>query len=67
MSTYSSSIGGGDSSITSNAISNWDSKIEQCLAAVIRVGLSCAADSAGDRLTMRETLAKLHEIKKVLG
>ncbi|KAL7262899.1 hypothetical protein ACSBR1_001128 [Camellia fascicularis] len=66
-STYSSSVGGGNSSTTSNAISNWDSKIEQCLAAVIRVGLSCAADSASDRLTMRETLAKLHEIKKVLG
>ncbi|KAL7262909.1 hypothetical protein ACSBR1_001138 [Camellia fascicularis] len=66
-STYSSSVCGGDSSITSNAISNWDSKIEQCLAAVIRVGLSCAANSASDRLTMRETLAKLREIKKVLG
>ncbi|TYI30201.1 hypothetical protein ES332_A05G369000v1 [Gossypium tomentosum] len=39
-------------------------KYEECLAAVIRVGLSCAAQSPKDRLSMRETLTKLHDIKK---
>ncbi|KAK8643588.1 hypothetical protein V6N13_012876 [Hibiscus sabdariffa] len=41
-------------------------KYEECLAAVIRVGLCCAAQSAKDRLSMRETLTKLHDMKKYL-
>ncbi|KAK6255094.1 hypothetical protein SCA6_016399 [Theobroma cacao] len=46
--------------------SYWPGKYEECLSAIIRVGLSCAAPSAKDRLSMRETLAKLHEIKNSL-
>ncbi|EEF36217.1 serine-threonine protein kinase, plant-type, putative [Ricinus communis] len=39
-------------------------KGEEFIAAAIRVGLSCAAHSANDRLTMREALSKLQKIKK---
>ncbi|OMO71703.1 hypothetical protein CCACVL1_18096 [Corchorus capsularis] len=38
-------------------------KYEGCVADLIRVGLSCAAQLPKDRLSMREALAKLHEIK----
>ncbi|GLU15020.1 hypothetical protein SLE2022_315500 [Rubroshorea leprosula] len=39
---------------------------EECLGAVIRVGLACAAQNARDRLSIREALAKLLQIKKSL-
>ncbi|GLU15008.1 hypothetical protein SLE2022_315380 [Rubroshorea leprosula] len=39
---------------------------EECLRAVIRVGLACAAQNARDRLLIREVQAKLQEIKKSL-
>lgn len=54
------------SSSSSNAMSNWQSRSEESVAAIIRVGFSCAAHLAKDRLTMRETLSKLHEIKAFL-
>ncbi|GKV02161.1 hypothetical protein SLEP1_g14628 [Rubroshorea leprosula] len=41
-------------------------KCEECLRAVIRVGLACAAQNARDRLSIREVQAKLQEIKKSL-
>ncbi|TYH73879.1 hypothetical protein ES332_D05G359300v1 [Gossypium tomentosum] len=61
---------GGSEQSSSNPSSSNDSdhicrKYEECLAAVIRVGLSCAAQSPKDRLPMRETLTKLHDIKKI--
>ncbi|XP_007034489.2 PREDICTED: putative receptor-like protein kinase At3g47110 [Theobroma cacao] len=59
--TYSS-----ESSSSSNSESDWPRKYEECLAAVIRIALCCAAQSAKDRLSMRETLTKLHDIKKIL-
>ncbi|XWS09054.1 hypothetical protein CRYUN_Cryun40dG0052900 [Craigia yunnanensis] len=63
--TYSSDISGSSNSSTNYTDSDhWPRKYEKCLAAVIRVGLCCAAPS--DRLSMRETLKSLHEIKKVL-
>ncbi|XVF29211.1 hypothetical protein REPUB_Repub15cG0101100 [Reevesia pubescens] len=58
--------GSSNSTINSTDSDHWRSKYEKCLAAVISVGLSCAAQSAKDRLSMRETLTKLHDIKKVL-
>ncbi|KAA8538304.1 hypothetical protein F0562_027873 [Nyssa sinensis] len=54
------------SPVSSNAINNWDSRSEECLAAVIRVGLSCAAHLVEDRLTTRETLKKLQDIRAYL-
>ena len=62
----SSSFVGYSSGEISIAATNWDSKIERCVAALMRAGLCCAADSPGERLTMRETLTKLHEIKRNL-
>ncbi|XAR62455.1 Non-specific serine/threonine protein kinase [Bertholletia excelsa] len=55
-----------DCPTNSNVFGNWESAREQCLATLIRVGLSCAADSVGDRPTMREALTKLHQIKNIL-
>ena len=37
---------------------------EECVAAMVRVGLSCAAHSSKERFTMRESLSKLLEIKR---
>ncbi|KAA8538297.1 hypothetical protein F0562_027880 [Nyssa sinensis] len=54
------------STVSSNTIRNWNGRSEECLADVIRVGLSCAAHLAKDRLTMRETLKKLQDIKASL-
>lgn len=51
---------GGTSSTDSDYICR---KYEAC-SAVIRVGLSCAAQSPKDRLFMREALTRLHDIKK---
>ncbi|XP_022735605.1 LRR receptor-like serine/threonine-protein kinase EFR [Durio zibethinus] len=64
---YSSdSSGSSNNGISNNDSNHWPRKLyEECLAAVIRVGLCCAAQSAKDRLSMRETLTKLHEIKKI--
>ncbi|XP_077230257.1 putative LRR receptor-like serine/threonine-protein kinase At3g47570 [Tasmannia lanceolata] len=45
---------------------DWQRRKEECLAAVISVGLSCAKDLAKDRASMRETLTKLQEIKESL-
>ncbi|OMO62079.1 hypothetical protein COLO4_33232 [Corchorus olitorius] len=58
-----SSSGSINSSINSEIDHRATAKYEECLAAVIRVGLSCAAQSPKDRLSMREALTKLHEIK----
>ena len=50
-----------------NSISNnnrrWPHKAEECIASVIKVGLSCAAQLPRDRLIMREALTKLHGIR----
>ncbi|KAF8026484.1 hypothetical protein BT93_F3076 [Corymbia citriodora subsp. variegata] len=37
---------------------------QECVTASIRLGLSCAAASAKERPSMREALARLHEIKR---
>ncbi|GMI90109.1 EF-TU receptor [Hibiscus trionum] len=60
----SSSDGGSSSSATDS--DHIGRKYEECLAGVIRVGLCCAAQSSKDRLSMRETLTKLHDVKKYL-
>uniref|UniRef100_A0A2N9FX26 non-specific serine/threonine protein kinase n=1 Tax=Fagus sylvatica TaxID=28930 RepID=A0A2N9FX26_FAGSY len=54
----------GDSSSSSNNNNNIVFRSEECVAAIVRVGLSCAAHSSKDRFTMREALSKLHEIKR---
>ena len=54
----------GDSS-SSNNNNNIVFRGEECVAAMVRVGLSCAAHSSKDRFTVREALSKLHEIKKM--
>ncbi|KAI9110819.1 hypothetical protein K1719_018257 [Acacia pycnantha] len=41
-------------------------KAGECVAAVIRVGLSCAAEMPRNRLTMREALKKLQAIRQTL-
>ncbi|KAL6010222.1 hypothetical protein ACLOJK_000653 [Asimina triloba] len=44
----------------------WVSKKEECLAAVIRVALSCAAEFPQNRPSMRETLTIMDGIKEYL-
>jgi serine/threonine protein kinase len=39
-------------------------RIEECVAEMVRVGLSCAASSSKDRFIIREALSKLQEIKR---
>ena len=53
--------GEGSSSSSSN---NSAFRGEECVAAMVRVGLSCAAHSSKERFTMRESLSKLLEIKR---
>ncbi|XP_030958684.1 receptor kinase-like protein Xa21 [Quercus lobata] len=59
---------GGDSSSSSSASNNNNNNItlrsEECVAAMVGVGLSCAAHSSKERFTMREALSKLQEIKR---
>ncbi|WKA10438.1 hypothetical protein VitviT2T_028009 [Vitis vinifera] len=43
---------------SSNTLSHWKIKTEECITAIIHVGLSCAAHSTTDRSTMREALTK---------
>ena len=69
--TRSSSTGcsiGGDSSSSSSNNNNNNNNIalrsEKCVAAMVGVGLSCAAHSSKERFTMREALSKLQEIKR---
>ncbi|CAJ2667342.1 unnamed protein product [Trifolium pratense] len=46
----------------------WMHKAEECIAASMRVGLSCISYHPKDRWTMREALSKLHGIKQsILG
>ncbi|KAK8647657.1 hypothetical protein V6N13_121390 [Hibiscus sabdariffa] len=69
QSSFTTSTSSGDSSDGISIGTDDDHigrKYEECLAAFIRVGLCCAAQSAKDRLSMRETLTKLHDIKKYL-
>ena len=37
---------------------------DKCVASMVRVGLSCAANSLKERFPMREALSKLQEIKR---
>ncbi|KAL4637423.1 hypothetical protein ACB092_03G076200 [Castanea dentata] len=37
---------------------------DKCVASIVRIGLSCAADSSKECFTMREALSKLQEIKR---
>ncbi|KAM3705151.1 hypothetical protein ACB098_03G058100 [Castanea mollissima] len=64
-SSTSCSIGGESSSSSSNSNnSNITLRSEECVAAMVGVGLSCAAHSSKERFTMREALSKLQEIKR---
>ncbi|KAK4596286.1 hypothetical protein RGQ29_014362 [Quercus rubra] len=60
------SIGGDSSSSSSNNNNNNNIALrsEKCVAAMVGVGLSCAAHSSKERFTMREALSKLQEIKR---
>ncbi|KAK4596285.1 hypothetical protein RGQ29_014361 [Quercus rubra] len=60
-SSASYSISGEGSSSSSN---NSAFRGEECVAAMVGVGLSCAAHSSKERFTMRESLSKLIEIKR---
>ncbi|XP_048129499.1 receptor kinase-like protein Xa21 [Rhodamnia argentea] len=44
----------------------WFMRCKECVAASIRLGLSCVAPSAKDRPSMREALARLHKIERAL-
>ena len=64
-SSTSYSTGKDSSSISSsNNNNNIAFRGVECVAAMVRVGLSCAAHSSKDRFTMREALSKLQEIKR---
>ncbi|KAG7943030.1 hypothetical protein I3843_15G018500 [Carya illinoinensis] len=45
---------------------DWFNISEECAAAAIRLGLSCVAHLAKDRLTMGEALTRLQELMKIL-
>jgi len=73
---YSTQISSGDShsgesgdiNYSDGSTAHWMYKDEECIAAVMRVGLSCVAHHPKDRWTMREALSKLHGIKQyILG
>ncbi|PNX97221.1 LRR receptor-like kinase resistance protein [Trifolium pratense] len=52
----------------SDGIPDWMHKAEECIAASMRIGLSCVSYHPKDRWTMREALSKLHGIKQsILG
>nr|DAD39981.1 TPA_asm: hypothetical protein HUJ06_014304 [Nelumbo nucifera] len=51
---------------SSSSSTNNSRRREECLEAVVKVGLSCTAVLAKDRLTMRETLTKLLQNKQTL-
>ncbi|XP_004502737.1 uncharacterized protein [Cicer arietinum] len=62
--------GSGDSSHSDGADGNihWMHKVEECIIAAMRVGLSCIAHHPKERWTMREVSSKLHGIKRsILG
>ena len=61
-SSTSCSIGGDSSSSNNN--NNIALRSEECVAAMVGVGLSCVAHSSKERFTMREALSKLQEIKR---
>ncbi|KAK6940006.1 Leucine-rich repeat-containing N-terminal, plant-type [Dillenia turbinata] len=65
FSIYSISTGGGNNS-ANNESSNWQRRIGECLASLIKMGLSCTADLPKDRLTMTEALTKLLDIRRSL-
>ena len=62
--SYSISGEGSSSSSSSSSNNNSAFRGEECVAAMVRVGLSCAAHSSKERFTMRESLSKLLEIKR---
>ncbi|XP_050274935.1 probable LRR receptor-like serine/threonine-protein kinase At3g47570 [Quercus robur] len=59
----SANYSSGDDSSSKNK-NNIAFRGEECVASMVRVGLSCAADSSKGRFTMREALSKLQEIKR---
>ena len=66
-SIFTSSSGDFNSIINSSkTLSHWKIKTEECITAIIHVGLSCVAHSTIDRLIMREALTKSHDIKAFL-
>jgi serine/threonine protein kinase len=60
-----SSSATGDNSY-SDGNTDWMHKTEECIAAAMRVGLSCVAHHPKERWTMREVVSKLHGIKQSL-
>ncbi|XP_058781421.1 probable LRR receptor-like serine/threonine-protein kinase At3g47570 [Vicia villosa] len=54
----------GDISYSDGSKTYWTHNAEECIAAAMRIGLSCVAHHPKDRLTMREALSKLHGIKQ---
>uniref|UniRef100_A0A2N9GMG1 Protein kinase domain-containing protein n=1 Tax=Fagus sylvatica TaxID=28930 RepID=A0A2N9GMG1_FAGSY len=52
------------SSKNKNNNNNIALRVEECVAEMVRVGLSCAASSSKDRFIIREALSKLQEIKR---
>ncbi|XP_057740826.1 putative receptor-like protein kinase At3g47110 isoform X2 [Arachis stenosperma] len=50
--------------VDNHSVHHWRRKAEECVDAVIRVGLSCTAQQPKDRCTMRDTSIKLQAIRK---
>ena len=49
-----------------DAYIDWSGKAEECIAAAIRVGLSCTAQQPKDRWTMREASTTLQGIRQFM-
>lgn len=63
FSTSASHGGGSEDTSNGEGYTHWTHKAEECLVAVIRVGLCCTAHHPKDRWTMREALTKLQGIR----
>ncbi|XP_058108032.1 probable LRR receptor-like serine/threonine-protein kinase At3g47570 [Magnolia sinica] len=58
--------GGSHGNINNETGLNWQSRKEECLEDLIRIGLSCAAYTPKVRPKMREILVEMHHIKESL-
>ncbi|OWM85064.1 hypothetical protein CDL15_Pgr027851 [Punica granatum] len=60
------SVSSSNADQVNDASSSWSKRCEECVAELIRLGLSCARQSPRDRPAMREVLTRLHKLKGLL-
>ncbi|XP_031390698.1 probable LRR receptor-like serine/threonine-protein kinase At3g47570 [Punica granatum] len=60
------SVSSSNADQVNDASSSWSKRCGECVAELIRLGLSCARQSPRDRPAMREVLTRLHKLKGLL-